>query len=105
MEIIIFYLVPKVLKKAFDTTMVREVDMKKYELWNLPNEKKQQLNLPPGFGFHPTNMEIIIFYLVPKVQKKAFDTTMVREEDMKKYDLWNLPNEVNMGEKERYSFS
>ena len=50
-------------------------------------------------------MEIIIFYLVPKVQKKAFDTTMVREEDMKKYDLWNLPNEVNMGEKERYSFS
>ena len=68
-------------------------------------QKKQQLNLPPGFGFHPTNMEIIIFYLVPKVLKKAFDTTMVREVDMKKYELWNLPNEVNMGEKERYFFS
>ena len=68
-------------------------------------QKKQQLNLPPGFGFHPTNMEIIIFYLVPKVLKKAFDTTMVREVDMKKYELWNLPNEVNMGEKDRYFFS
>ena len=51
------------------------------------------------------NMEIIIFYLVPKVSKKAFDTTMVWEVDMKKYELWNLPNEVNMGEKERYFFS
>ena len=68
-------------------------------------QKKEQLNLPPGFGFHPTNMEIIIFYLVPKVLKKAFDTTVVGEVDLKKYAPWNLPNEVNMGEKERYFFS
>ncbi|XP_044980105.1 NAC domain-containing protein 92-like [Hordeum vulgare subsp. vulgare] len=68
-------------------------------------QQKQQLNLPPGFRFHPTDMEIIIFYLVPKVLKKAFDKTVVGEVDLKKYEPWNLPNEVNMGEKDRYFFS
>ena len=67
--------------------------------------QKQQLNFPPGFRFHTMNMEIIIFYMVPKVLKKAFDTTMVWEVDMKKYELWNLPNEVNMGVKKRYFLS
>ncbi|VAI72330.1 hypothetical protein VPH35_122124 [Triticum aestivum] len=66
---------------------------------------QQQLNLPPGFRFQPTDMEIITFYLVPKVLKKVFDTTVVKEVDLNKCEPWDLLNKVNMGEKGRYFFS
>uniref|UniRef100_A0A8R7QWR6 NAC domain-containing protein n=1 Tax=Triticum urartu TaxID=4572 RepID=A0A8R7QWR6_TRIUA len=66
---------------------------------------QQQLNLPPGFRFQPTDVEIITFYLVPKVLKKVFDTTVVKEVDLNKCEPWDLLKKVNMGEKGRYFFS
>ncbi|XP_020181832.1 NAC domain-containing protein 92-like [Aegilops tauschii subsp. strangulata] len=67
--------------------------------------QQQQLNLPPGFRFQPTDMEIITFYLVPKVLKKVFNTTVVEEVDLNKCEPWDLLKKVNMGDKGRYFFS
>ncbi|XP_037417438.1 NAC domain-containing protein 79-like [Triticum dicoccoides] len=68
-------------------------------------QQQQQLKLPSGFRFHPTDVEIITAYLVPKVLKKPFDTRAVGEVDLNKHDPWELPEMANMGEKEWYFFS
>ncbi|KAE8785201.1 Protein CUP-SHAPED COTYLEDON 2 [Hordeum vulgare] len=68
-------------------------------------QQQQELHLPPGFRFHPTDVEIITSYLVPKVLKKPFDTRVVTEVDLNKHELWELPNMAIMGEKEWYFFS
>ncbi|KAE8797316.1 NAC transcription factor [Hordeum vulgare] len=74
---------------------------------HLQAEEQQQhhLNLPQGFRFHPTDMEIITFYLVPKVLKKPFDTMVIEEVDLNKCEPWDLPNQVNMGDMAQYFFS
>ncbi|XP_048544361.1 NAC domain-containing protein 92-like [Triticum urartu] len=68
-------------------------------------QQQQHLNLPAGFRFHPTDMEIITFYLVRKVLKKPFDVTVIKEVDLNKCEPWDLRNNVNMGEKDQYFFS
>ncbi|VAH72567.1 unnamed protein product [Triticum turgidum subsp. durum] len=72
---------------------------------HLQVQQQQQLKLPSGFRFHPTDVEIITTYLVPKVLKKPFDTRAVGEVDLNKHDPWELPEMANMGEKEWYFFS
>ncbi|KAM3208291.1 hypothetical protein ACQJBY_063142 [Aegilops geniculata] len=65
----------------------------------------QQLKFPQGFRFHPTDVEIITSYLVPKVLNKAFDPIAVGEVDLNRCEPWELPEKAKMGEKEWYFFS
>ncbi|XP_044959225.1 NAC domain-containing protein 92-like [Hordeum vulgare subsp. vulgare] len=67
--------------------------------------QRQQLKFPTGFRFHPTDVEIITSYLVPKVLNKAFNAIAVGEVDLNKCEPWELPEKANMGEKEWYFFS
>ncbi|CAM0879418.1 unnamed protein product [Alopecurus aequalis] len=64
----------------------------------------QQLELPPGFRFHPTDEEIIIFYLTPKVLDRTFVATAIGEVDLNKCEPWELPGKAKMGEKEWYFY-
>lgn len=48
----------------------------------------------PGFRFHPTDLELVGFYLKRKVEKKGFRIDIIREIDIYKHDPWDLPNEA-----------
>ncbi|XP_073099884.1 protein ATAF2-like isoform X1 [Elaeis guineensis] len=45
----------------------------------------------PGFRFHPTEEEIIEFYLRRKVEGKHFNVELITFLDLYRYDPWELP--------------
>ncbi|KAG1368472.1 transcription factor JUNGBRUNNEN 1 [Cocos nucifera] len=47
----------------------------------------------PGFRFHPTDEELVGFYLRRKVEKKRISTEIIKQIDIYKYDPWDLPRE------------
>ncbi|XP_020221531.1 NAC domain-containing protein 100 [Cajanus cajan] len=61
--------------------------------------------LPPGFRFHPTDEELITYYLLRKVSDTAFTSKAVAVVDLNKSEPWDLPGKASMGEKEWYFFS
>ncbi|KAL6135607.1 hypothetical protein ACLB2K_067834 [Fragaria x ananassa] len=64
----------------------------------------EQMELPPGFRFHPTDEELISHYLSPKVLDSAFTARAIGEVDLNKCEPWDLPWRAKMGEKEWYFF-
>ncbi|XP_077253768.1 NAC domain-containing protein 66-like [Tasmannia lanceolata] len=61
--------------------------------------------LPPGFRFHPTDEELIIYYLTRKISDFNFVATAITDVDLNKCEPWDLPEKATMGEKEWYFFS
>ena len=81
--------------------------------------------LPPGFRFHPTDEELITYYLLKKVLDGCFTSRAIAEIDLNKCEPWELPGNLfeeffnslhftehlmisekaKMGEKEWYFFS
>lgn len=45
----------------------------------------------PGFRFHPTEEEIIEFYLRRKVEGKPFNVELIFFLDLYRFDPWELP--------------
>ncbi|XP_051113737.1 NAC domain-containing protein 87-like [Andrographis paniculata] len=62
------------------------------------------MDLPPGFRFHPTDEEIIMYYLVKKVGDNKFAALAIGEADLNKCEPWDLPKLAKMGEKEWFFF-
>lgn len=59
-------------------------------------ENINEQGLPPGFRFHPTDEELIAFYLTPKVFRgSSFFTTTglihIAEVDLNRCEPWELP--------------
>ena len=50
-----------------------------------------ELQLPPGFRFHPTDEELVIHYLCRKCASQPIAVPIVAEIDLYKYDPWDLP--------------
>ncbi|CAK8569212.1 unnamed protein product [Lathyrus sativus] len=70
------------------------------------HEKKNDQGLPPGFRFHPTDEELITFYLASKVFKNTFfNNVKFAEVDLNRCEPWELPDMAKMGEREWYLFS
>jgi hypothetical protein len=46
----------------------------------------------PGFRFHPTNEELVTFYLQRKVAGKRLSIEIIKEFDIYKHDPWDLPS-------------
>ncbi|KAM3197512.1 hypothetical protein ACQJBY_072902 [Aegilops geniculata] len=67
-------------------------------------QQQQQLELPPGYRFHPTDEEIITSYLAPKILNPAFDATAISEVDLNKNEPWELPKKAKMGDNEWYFY-
>ncbi|WOK93471.1 NAC domain-containing protein [Canna indica] len=61
--------------------------------------------LPPGFRFHPTDEELITYYLTRKVTEIGFVSRVIADVDLNKCEPWDLPGKASMGEKEWYFFS
>ncbi|KAK9080729.1 hypothetical protein SSX86_000487 [Deinandra increscens subsp. villosa] len=58
----------------------------------------------PGFRFHPTDEELVGFYLRRKVEKKPLHIDLIKQIDIYKYDPWDLPKGSDVGDKEWYFF-
>ncbi|CAF2042028.1 unnamed protein product [Brassica napus] len=58
----------------------------------------------PGFRFHPTEEELIEFYLRRKVEAKRFNVELITFLDLYRYDPWELPAMAAIGEKEWYFY-
>ncbi|XP_039071361.1 NAC domain-containing protein 17-like isoform X2 [Hibiscus syriacus] len=48
---------------------------------------------PPGFRFHPTDEELILYYLKRKICKKRLKLDIIRETDVYKWDPEELPGQ------------
>lgn len=63
------------------------------------------LQLPPGFRFHPTDEELVMHYLCRRCATQSITVPIIAEIDLYKYDPWELPGLALYGEKEWYFFS
>ncbi|KAG1330318.1 protein SOMBRERO [Cocos nucifera] len=69
---------------------------------------RQQLTVPPGFRFHPTDEELLYYYLRKKVTYEAIDLDVIREVDLNKLEPWDLKDKCRIGsgpQNEWYFFS
>ncbi|KAK7405297.1 hypothetical protein VNO78_06502 [Psophocarpus tetragonolobus] len=69
------------------------------------NNNNSEPHLPPGFRFHPTDEELITYYLLKKVLDSSFTGRAIVEVDLNKCEPWELPEKAKMGEKEWYFYS
>ncbi|KAK7309784.1 hypothetical protein RJT34_06792 [Clitoria ternatea] len=66
-------------------------------------EKLDEVMLP-GFRFHPTDEELVGFYLKRKIQQRPLTIEVIKQLDIYKYDPWDLPKLATTGEKEWYFY-
>ncbi|CAN6707785.1 unnamed protein product [Malus baccata var. baccata] len=67
-------------------------------------DKDEEEVMLPGFRFHPTDEELVGFYLKRKVEKRAISMELIKQIDIYKYDPWDLPKVSSAGDKECYFF-
>lgn len=64
-----------------------------------------EYGLPPGFRFHPTDEELVTFYLTSKIFSESFCGVDIVEVDLNRCEPWELPEAAKMGEREWYFYS
>ncbi|CAN0905048.1 NAC domain-containing protein 2 [Linum grandiflorum] len=69
------------------------------------NNNNKSFQFPPGFRFHPSDEELIVFYLQNKVTSRPLPAAIIAEVDLYKYNPWELPEKALFGEEEWYFFS
>lgn len=47
-------------------------------------------HVPPGFRFHPTDEELVGYYLRKKVASKRIDLDVIKDVDLYKIEPWDL---------------
>ena len=52
----------------------------------------EEVIMLPGFRFHPTDEELVGFYLKRKVQQQPLPIELIKQVDIYKYDPWDLPS-------------
>uniref|UniRef100_A0A1J3F551 NAC transcription factor 29 n=3 Tax=Noccaea caerulescens TaxID=107243 RepID=A0A1J3F551_NOCCA len=68
-------------------------------------ERNSKSTLPPGFRFHPTDEELIVYYLRNQTMSKPCPVSIIPEVDIYKFDPWQLPDKTEFGENEWYFFT
>ncbi|XP_010538892.1 PREDICTED: protein BEARSKIN2-like [Tarenaya hassleriana] len=64
--------------------------------------------VPPGFRFHPTEEELLHYYLKKKLSYQKFEMEVIREVDLNKIEPWELQERCRIGstpQNEWYFFS
>ncbi|KFK45025.1 hypothetical protein AALP_AA1G334600 [Arabis alpina] len=56
-----------------------------------------QSKVPPGFRFHPTEEELLHYYLRKKVNSQKIDLDVIREVDLNKLEPWDIQEECRIG--------
>nr|KAJ0201733.1 hypothetical protein LSAT_V11C600310420 [Lactuca sativa] len=57
----------------------------------IKNPSNLDIQLPPGFRFHPTDEELIIHYLQKKVTSSPLPASIFAEIELYKFNPWELP--------------
>nr|UBT01654.1 NAC transcription factor 50 [Litchi chinensis] len=65
------------------------------------------VSLPPGFRFHPTDEELVAYYLKRKINGRKIELEIIPEVDLYKCEPWDLPGKSLLPSKdlEWYFFS
>ncbi|KAE8777329.1 GRAB2 protein [Hordeum vulgare] len=66
--------------------------------------EEPQLVLPRGFRFHPTDEEVVTYYLTPKISNSYSSVLVVPDVNINNTEPWDLPSLAKMGEKEWFFF-
>jgi len=77
--------------KSHTTTIVKDT---RNTDTNQSREKPRmqgELELPPGFRFHPTDDELVNHYLCRKCAAQSIAAAIIKEIDLYKFDPWQLP--------------
>ncbi|CAH8351907.1 unnamed protein product [Eruca vesicaria subsp. sativa] len=63
--------------------------------------------LAPGFRFHPTDEELVVYYLKRKIRRKKLKVAAIGETDVYKFDPEELPGKAlyNTGDRQWFFFS
>ncbi|XP_038970753.1 LOW QUALITY PROTEIN: NAC domain-containing protein 7-like [Phoenix dactylifera] len=64
--------------------------------------------VPPGFRFHPSDEELVDYYLRKKVASKKIDLDVIKDVDLYKIEPWDLQEKCRIGAEEQlewYLFS
>ncbi|TKY61204.1 NAC domain-containing protein 43 [Spatholobus suberectus] len=56
-----------------------------------------QSQVPPGFRFHPTEEELLQYYLRKKVSYEKIDLDVIRDVDLNKLEPWDIQEECKIG--------
>ncbi|XP_071918537.1 NAC domain-containing protein 12-like [Coffea arabica] len=56
-----------------------------------------QSQVPPGFRFHPTEEELLHYYLRKKVASKKIDLDVIRDVDLNKLEPWDIQERCRIG--------
>ncbi|KAK8972159.1 hypothetical protein V6N11_000624 [Hibiscus sabdariffa] len=56
-----------------------------------------QSQVPPGFRFHPTEEELLHYYLRKKVAYQKIDLDVIREVDLNKLEPWDIQEKCRIG--------
>ncbi|KAJ4843415.1 hypothetical protein Tsubulata_011665 [Turnera subulata] len=65
-------------------------------------------HVPPGFRFHPTDEELVDYYLRKKIASKRIDLDVIKDVDLYKIEPWDLQELCKIGTEEQnewYFFS
>lgn len=75
---------------------------------NYPITMNTLSRVPPGFRFHPTDEELVDYYLRKKVASKRIDLDVIKDIDLYKIEPWDLQEKCKIGSEEQtewYFFS
>ncbi|CAK9878406.1 unnamed protein product [Sphagnum jensenii] len=63
--------------------------------------------VPPGFRFHPTDEELVVYYLKRKVSGRSMEADVIAVVDLYKCEPWDLPDKscITSHDQEWYFFS
>ncbi|KAG8073279.1 hypothetical protein GUJ93_ZPchr0006g44948 [Zizania palustris] len=59
--------------------------------------------VPPGFRFHPTDEELVGYYLRKKVASQKIDLDVIRDIDLYRIEPWDLQEHCGIGQHEEQS--
>ncbi|KAK1305529.1 NAC domain-containing protein 7 [Acorus calamus] len=65
-------------------------------------------HVPPGFRFHPTDEELVDYYLRKKVASRRIDLDVIKDVDLYRIEPWDLQEKCKIGSEEQnewYFFS
>jgi len=61
----------------------------------MEGDEKEE-TLPPGFRFHPTDEELITYYLQNKISDADFSCRAIGDVDLNKCEPWDLPGSFDL---------
>ncbi|CAH9105779.1 unnamed protein product [Cuscuta europaea] len=72
------------------------------------DHQQESCTVPPGFRFHPTDEELVGYYLRKKVASQKIDLDVIRDIDLYRIEPWDLQEKCGIGYEEQnewYFFS